>query len=236
MKIPFSKKFEPQKPLTIYDSQDITIVLLAKSLKPSQCDLSHLYQQGIIPAHWRLKQPVINKSYSFQVSFQEGLTIAVERGKLSFSYKSKLDDDFSFKNIILGVIKTYITDKIIKIQTIFRRLITLPSRKKTGLNFIKDNLLQLEDNQLKVKNIFPNKIQINFIYECLGFPFLISLIDTPVTKNQQTYSGLLFRGVINYDKKGRFNQGNELDHLNIIGVNLPHSLLFFNQIVDQHFL
>ncbi len=234
MKIPFPKNFEPQKPLKIYDYQDITIIILAKSLKVSQCNLSNLYQKGIIPPDCRLKQPIINKSYSFQVSFEEGFSIVVENGRVSFSLKNNIGK-VSLEKIISQFINTYIGNNILKIQIVFRRLITLPSGKKTGLNFIKDNTLRVSDNRIKVKNILPSKIQLNFIYQYQNTPFLISLIDTPVKKNNKIYSGLLFRGVINYDNKGKFNQKNNLDALKIIS-NYPLFLDFFNQIINLDFL
>lgn len=90
MKIPFPNNFEPQKPLKIYDYQDITIIIFAKSLKPNQLSLVNLYQQGIIPPHWQLKEPVVCKPHSFQLSFHEGININIEMGKVSFSYKKKL--------------------------------------------------------------------------------------------------------------------------------------------------
>lgn len=234
MKIPFPKNFEPQKPLKIYDYQDITIIILAKSLQVSQCNVSNLYQKGIIPPYWRLKEPIINKSYSFQVSFEEGLNITVEKGKVSFSMKNNVSK-VSLEKIILQFINTYIGNNIFKIQIVFRRLITLPNGKKTGLNFIKDNTIKLPDNQLKVKNILPSKIQLNFIYQYQDSPFLISLIDTPVKKNNKMYSGLLFRGVINYDNKGRFNQKNNFEALKII-TNYPLFLDFFNEVINEDFL
>lgn len=233
MKIPFPKNFEPQKPLKIYDYQDITIIVFPKSFNLSQCNLNNLYQQDIIPLHWRLKSPTINKPDSFQVSFQEGISITVEARKISFSVRNYISD-ISLESIIWKFINSYIGNNFIKIQIILRRLITLPSSKKTGLNFIKDNILQLEDRQMQINNTLPKKIQLNFLYQYNNFPFLISLIDTPVNKNNKIYSGLLFRGFINYGQKEKLAKKSEINVFQLIN-NLSHFLTFFNQVTNQYF-
>lgn len=233
MKIPFPKNFEPQKPLKIYDYQDITIIILLKSFHISQCDVNDLYQKDIIPPDWHLKLPVIKKPHSFQISFQEGLSITVEKTKVSF-YVKNYPSQISLERIIVKFINSYIGYNFTKIQIVFRRLITLPRGKRTGFNLLKDNILKLEDSQIKINNILPKKVQLNFLYQYKSFPFLISAIDTPVKKNNNVYPALLFRGIINYELKEKLEH-NKINSTDII-TNYPQFLSFFIQVINQHFL
>lgn len=237
MKILFPNNFELQKPLKIYDYQDITIIILAKSLKPSQLNLVNLYQQGIIPPHWQLKEPVVCKPHSFQLSFQEGININVEIGKVSFSYKKKANSN-SLNIIVNNFIAQILKYQFQRFQIVFRRLITFPKGKCSGLNFINNNLLSLPENRIKVNSVSPHKIQLNFVYKLENQPLLISVIDTPIIKKKINYSGILFRGLINDEKTNSMNKNKYYDNhsgSNIIS-NYPKYLDFFNQIVNSYLL
>jgi len=237
MKIPFPNNFEPQKPLKIYDYQDTTIIIFAKSLKPNQLSLVNLYQQGIIPPHWQLKEPVVCKPHSFQLSFHEGININVEMGKVSFSYKKKAHSN-SLDIIVNNFIAKIISYQFQKFQIVFRRLITFPKGKCSGLNFINNNLLSLEESRIQVNSISPHKIQLNFVYKLENQPLLISVIDTPVIKKKNNYSGLLFRGLINDENTKGLNRNKYHDNhsgSNTIS-NYPKYLDFFNQIVNSYLL
>lgn len=72
----------PKKTL---DIQDLGIVVAAKNLNPQVVNLDFLKLSGIIPNDWELTQQPVANPRVVQLTFQNGVNIVAQPGKITFS-------------------------------------------------------------------------------------------------------------------------------------------------------
>ena len=233
MKIFLPKNFEPQKPIKIYDYHDILITLFSGKIHPSQFNSQKMKEMGLIPVDWQLSKPILNKPKLLQFCFQQGISIVIEMGKISFLMKIG-KNSVDLANIITNFINQLTTYNWQKVQINLRRLISLPGKKENGAKFIQDNFLHGDKWDISGRN--PTKTQINFMYSLVKNPLIINLTDVTVRdQDNNIKSGLLFRGTFHYQYKPNFNISNRFFFTSVIN-NYPQNLELFNTIINQNLL
>ena len=233
MKIPLLQKFEPPKPLKIYDYHDLNICLFASEVKPKQFSLSQLKQAKIIPEHWQLKLPVTKKANLLHLSFLQGLNISIYQKKINFAQKI-IKEDIDLSTIINKFINYFKTYKYNQLQIIINRIITLPSTVNSTDKFIQNILLNGLDWEILGHK--PNRQQVNYYYPDLPCPLMLNVIDFPLkSKKLQSNSCLVFRGVFDYKITEKSLTYNHQEILAIIA-KYQENINIFKQIIDQDLL
>lgn len=234
MKIFLPKNFEPQKPIKIYDYQDMMISLFSSLINPHQFNLEKLKEVGVIPLHWHLSKPVLSKPQLLQFCFQEGMTMTLERGKVCFFYKIS-NNSVNFSEVVIKFMSEFSNYNWQKIQIIIRRLISLPGNSNNGEKFMQKTLLNSE--KWDILGIKPRKVKISFFYPLLENPLFINITDIQGKNNKvnKIKSGLLFKGIFNYQYHNQLKV-NKLTYFNSILNNISHNLDIFNQIIDENIL
>lgn len=233
MKILLPKNFEPQKPLKIYDYQDVMISLFTPQIIPNQFNLEKLKKAEIIPFNWQLSKPVINQTKSLQFNFQEGLTMIFEMGKVRFFMKVSRDN-INLSAIILKFINQFSNYNWQKLQINLRHLISLPGKRENGAKFMKEILFNSE--KWDILGIKPLKTEINFMYSFPDNPLIINITDIGIkNKENKIKSGLLFKGIFTYSLQ-KIPVNNKRNYLNSLVNNYQQNLNIFNQVITENFL
>lgn len=231
MKIFLPKKFEPQKPIKIYDHQDVIISLFSTHIKPHNFNLNQLKEMGIIPSHWQLNKPVLNKPQSLQFSFKLGLIVVINYGQISFINKIS-NNSINLSEIINKFVKIFYKYNWQKIQIHLRRLISLPGDKNNGAKFINETLLQTE--KWDILGVKPIKSQVKFMYSFPDSPLIITITDVQIQDNSKTIkSALLFKGIFHYNLISKSN--NKIQYIYSIINHYRDNIITFNGIIEENF-
>lgn len=233
MQIPLPKNFEPQKPLKIFDYQDIMVVLPCPQIHPLQFNLEKLRQVKIIPSHWQLTKPVVKNNHLLQFMFDVGIMINITIGKISFF--SKIDTNLQYlSQVIIQFILKFNQYKYNKVQINLRRFISLPEGKEKGSKFIQQTLLN-NSNRWDILGQKPCKFQVTFGYKLSKSNLIIHLNEVEAQNNNTKKFGLLFRGIFYYNLLQKRNV-DQINNLISIVSNYENNIKVFNQIINETFL
>ncbi|HIK37065.1 MAG TPA: hypothetical protein IGQ44_03640 [Geminocystis sp. M7585_C2015_104] len=216
MRIPLPLNFDPPKPLTIYDYQDISVVFSIDSVQ------SFLFNfTPIIPQGWRLQKTIISSNCS-TFCFQN-LRITLEKKQVSFSGKiSQFSPEI--EAVIDKFFLNYIKPRNQTTLLVFRRLVSIPGKSGVAGNFIRQTVLKFPEDRWQIRGQRPKKILLNFAYQLEGKKVTISLIDGDLKREKQQHSCLLFKGVAQPEGVA-----------DLMGVCHEYHR-WFNQIVNKDFL
>lgn len=234
MKIFLPKNFEPQKPIKIYDHEDMMISLFSSQINPHQFSIDKLKEMDIIPFDWQLSKPVLSKPSSLQFYFKSGIIIIINTGNISFVGKIN-KNAVDLGEIINKFVAKFSQYNWQRIQINVRRLISLPGDKENGAKFINETLLH--SKKWDISGIKPMKAQVAFRYSFLENPLMINITDVQIqnrAKDKKVKSGLLFQGIFNYNLTKKFNT--KMTYIHSIINNYDHNLQIFNRIIEENFL
>lgn len=232
MKIFLPKNFEPQKPIKIYDHEDMMISLFSPQINPHQFSVNKLKEMDIIPVDWQLSKPVLSKPTSLQFYFKSGIIIVINRENISFVAKIS-KNAVNLGEIINKFVVKFSQYNWQRIQIHVRRLISLPGDKENGAKFINETLLH--SKKWDILGIKPVKAQVTFMYSFSENPLMINITDVQVKdKDKKIKSGLLFKGIFNYNLSKKFNT--KMTYIHSIINNHYDNVQIFNQIIEENFL
>jgi hypothetical protein len=233
MKIPLPKNFKPQKPLKIFDYQDMMVTLPCNQIHPLQFNLEKLRHAQIIPLHWQLSKPVVKNNHLLQLIFDVGITINITIGKISFF--SKINTNIHYlSEVITKFLVNFNQYKYQKFQIILRRFISFPKGIESASKFIKETLLN-NSNSWEILGQKPEKCQVTFAYNLPKSTLILNINDVETRNNRPKKYGLLFRGVFNYNLPQKSNV-DKINYLISIVSNYENNIKVFNQIIHETFL
>ncbi|BAQ62574.1 hypothetical protein GM3708_2980 [Geminocystis sp. NIES-3708] len=208
------------------------ITLFSPHINPHNFSINQLQEMEVIPSHWQLSKPVLNKSQSLQFCFKSGIIIIINVGNISVIGKIS-NNAFNLTKIVNNFVKKFYQYNWQRIQINLRRLISLPGDKTNGKKFINETLLQ--SKKWDILGIKPVKAQVTLMYSFPDFPLMINIKDVKVKdNNQKIKSALLFKGIFNYNLTSKYNH--KIKYLYSIINNNSQNIEIFNQIIEENFL
>ena len=233
MKIPLPKNFQPQKPLTINDYQDLIVTIYCSQIQPQQFSFEKLKEKNIISLDEKLSKPIIKRNNLLQLIFDSGIVISIELGRISFY--SKINKNIgNLVDLIQKFTQIYNKYNWQKIRLTFKRFLSFPNTGKKGSKFFPDEFIN-SNLSWNVEGKSPSQVQLNFFYNFPNHPLLLSINQIVVKLKNKSRQGLLFKGIFNYNLREK-KSIEKISFLNSIVLHYENNLTIFNKIIDQNIL
>ena len=233
IKIPFPTNFDPPPPLKVYDYQDVTLTIFTSKMKLNQWTEQIWQQKRLIPPHWQVEKKIKNKGQSLVFSFSSGLQITVFARRIIFTLKAR-DKQVDLPSIIKKLVLIFPNYYYDRLQIVFRRIITFPSKKYHAGRFINEKILNSQ--QWDVHGSKPLKSQVNLSVTGFNAPLTINISDLSVNNRKiKANSGLLFRGIFDY-KITKQSSKNRIDSLITTIADYKTIKHKFNQVIEKKIL
>ena len=218
-----------QKTLEI---QEVGIIITAKKLNVGILSVDFLKTSGIIAQDWELQSKPVKTPSAVQLSFQNGVNLVAQPGKIIFS-------ETIAKKALSEIKISEVAGKYIeKLPHADYQEVTINPKSLIGLeNSSSDYITQTLIASGPWHNIGKEKIQasINFLFQLEEAPLSLSITQAQIKQNDKFLPALLFSGNFYY----RVNNYPQTEIISQMVQNINKwqtNLETFNDIINQKFL
>lgn len=182
------------------DIQELSIVIVAKGANPTLLNPDFFVFSGIVPKDWQLaRNPVVSQRV-IQLVFQNGISILVESGKITFSesISAKSEEEIAIAKMAAKYVETMPQADYQGIGINPKRIVTLKDQPDGAQKYLTQTLLSPGEWQQFGRE--PMQASLNLSYMLEDCRFQLSINPTQLQlPNDEQISGLLFSGNFHYE-------------------------------------
>ena len=195
-----AEQSSPQKDAEQTNIQELAIVVIAKGLNPTSFTPDFLVNSGIVSADWLLaRKPVVNSQIA-QIVFQNGISLAAQPGKITFSESidTKADDDLLVAKLADKYIEVLPQANYVALGINPQKVEIFNERPQDVHTFMTKTLLQ--HNSWQDMGTAPMQASFNLFYQLEHCRLQLSLNPTELRlPDDIRVPGLLFAGNYHYE-------------------------------------
>ncbi|MBD1822858.1 hypothetical protein H6F51_10180 [Cyanobacteria bacterium FACHB-DQ100] len=182
------------------DIQELSIVIVANELSAALLNPEFFVFSGIVPREWQLARNSVTSQQVTQLVFQNGISLLVEPGKISFSesINGKAQEDIAIARMAAKFVETMPKVDYQAIGINPKRIVTFQDQADGARKYLLETLLSPGEWQQFGREPMQASLNLSYLLDDCRFQLSIHPTQLRLSDDSQI-SGLLFSGNFHYE-------------------------------------